>query len=237
MAKIVVIPGHFGDYGTTNHFTPGYNEEVITKRIADELVALARSWGHSVYLSKQFSAAQELVQKVKPDVVVEIHINSTKVNPGCAARGVQVYVASGNRQAYILGSFLLDSITKETGFQRAEPRKVIPVSSGRAYSCIKYYKNFPHALTENGFICNKYDEEMLRKPQVIKGIARGHLVGIHRYLGLPVPLPPPPIPSTTFGNLLLLSAIGAMVHPKSRAFIFAKSEKVYLKVREYLQRR
>ena len=183
MVKVVTLdPGHGGgDYGASGN---GLHEKHLTLDIAlaTERYLKENFSGHKVVMTRRtdvFVSLEERVRianRVGSDIFVSIHINSAK-NP--TAHGYESFTSMYTSHRNMLGKVHTDvySFFSKLGVY------------DRGFKKMNFYvirhTNAPAILTENLFIVNPKEANILRDTRNINAIARKHAEGIARALNLP----------------------------------------------------
>lgn len=183
MVKVVTLdPGHGGgDYGASGN---GLHEKHLTLAIALETERYLKDnfSGHKVVMTRRtdvFVSLQDRVRianNVGSDIFVSIHINSAK-NP--SAHGYESFTSLYTSHRGMLGKVHTDvySFFSKLGVYDRGYKKM-------NFYVIRY-TNAPAVLTENLFIVNPREANILRDNRNIKAIAKKHAEGIAKALNLP----------------------------------------------------
>lgn len=141
---------------------------VLTRKTENGLYGI----GFGSFKSRDMKARKEIINKVKPDIVISIHMNTY---PDSRRRGTQVFFDKDNAE----GRKLSDEIQKK-----------VNGLNGLNYSTLKgdYFilncSGFSSALVECGFLSNAEDEALLvsdeYQDKLVKAIRDGIIVYLLR---------------------------------------------------------
>lgn len=181
MKNVTLDPGHGGhDYGAGGH---GLYEKNIVLDISleTERILLEEYENVRVFLTRRDDRYLTLQQRVdisnrnKSDLFVSVHVNSAK-DP--SANGYESFASTGTKAYGNLTNIHLNVYrefakfnVRDRGFKRLN------------FYVIRY-TNAPAILTENLFIVNKREANILRDKRNIRAIARAHAEGIASFLKL-----------------------------------------------------
>ena len=179
MPKIFLDPGHGGnDTGAVGN---GLREKDITLSIALEISRILQNEyeGVSVQLSRTKDETVSLAERTRranswgADLYVSIHVNAG------GGTGFEDYIYHGlseSSQTARIRDVLHEEIVRATQFRdRGKKKANFHVLRETKMSAV---------LTENGFIDHKEDAKQLTDPNFLRMIARGHVNGLERALGL-----------------------------------------------------
>lgn len=216
--KIYIDAGHGGsDPGAVAN---GLREKDVTLQIAKRIetilkneyagvaTRMSRTGDQTVSLSQRTSAANAW----SADVFLSIHVNAG------GGTGYEDFIYNGKvgSATIALQNVMHAEITKQVDFRnRGKKRANFQVLRESRMSAI---------LTENGFIDNRSDASKLKQSSYIERIARGHVNGLARALGIkkkPAPKPSAPEPS---GKLYRVQ-VGAFADKKNAERLAAELKK------------
>lgn len=217
---IVTRAGHGGrDLGASNPYNPLRPEKVINLEIDEAFERVAVLNGHTVYRQRiddswiDLSGLDTFARAHGAEVIIEFHCNWVLDR---SQEGV-LYIAVPSTPGDALGHLITSEISWRTGMSN---RGILPQYWERLR------RDIPHIISENGFISNATDEQLLAQPEVIERIAFSHLVGIHRYYNLHAPIEKPGVgaplalallPIIVVGVALYLLAPGELFQPHTLA--------------------
>lgn len=178
MKKIFIDPGHGGkDPGAVAN---GLQEKTLVLDIAKRIERLLQEYeGVLVKLSRSDDRFLELTERARlanqwgADYFVSVHINATPTG-----FGYESYVFNGNVSKTTIDNqnIMNAEIIKATGFNdRGARRKNLQV--------LRETK-MPAILTENGFIDNGHDAQLLKQSSFLDKIAQGHVNGLVKIFNL-----------------------------------------------------
>jgi N-acetylmuramoyl-L-alanine amidase len=187
--KLYLDPGHGGqDPGAQGH---GLDEKDLTLAIALKIRSILQNDYENidVKMSRSSDTTKSLSQRSSEanawdaDFFLSIHINA---GPS-SAQGYEDYVYSG-----------LSNSSKTAQYQdiiHAEVMKVNQLQDRgqkKANFHVLRETNMPALLTENGFISNDHDAELMKQPSWIQKVAQGHVNGMAKAFSLKTkPIEPP----------------------------------------------
>jgi N-acetylmuramoyl-L-alanine amidase len=182
MVKIFVDPGHGGsDSGAVGN---GLQEKDVTLEIAKKMEEILKGYQNvEVKLSRADDQSVSLQQRTDmanswgADVLLSIHLNSSSSSD---ARGFESYIYpnAGSRTTQlqdILHAEIWEKIDNYTDDNRGKRQ---------ANFHMLRESNMEACLTENLFISNKQDAELLKDENFIYALATGHVDGCVRFFGL-----------------------------------------------------
>lgn len=180
MVKIFIDPGHGGsDSGATGH---GLLEKNLTLTISLKLRDILGNdyTGHSLKLSRttdqtvSLNARTNAANQWGADYLLSIHINAG------GGTGFESYIYNGNyggkSETNRLRGYIHDSVRDETGLNDRGKKE--------ANLHMVRESSMPATLTENGFIDNQNDANLLKTDAFLTKVARGHAKGLAKALGL-----------------------------------------------------
>lgn len=206
---LVIDAGHGGMDGGAQSST-GVLEKGINLAIAKELKTQAEAYGWRVVLTRETDEALsekgtgtirnfktqdmklrgEMIEKIKPDITVSIHLNSFTADP--SVKGAQVfYPDMGGTEEMLKDSKKLA--------REIQAQMILSLKSEKQRSILPKHDVYlmkqifsPMVLIECGFLSNAEEAENLQKSAYQQKIAEGILAGITKFTGK---TPPEPIPS------------------------------------------
>ncbi len=173
-AVILIDAGHGGSdcgaVGSSKQYTEAVLNLILARKIQRELEDL----GATVIMTRSddsltsLDSRATLTAKTKPDLFISVHRNAS-VNT--SARGYE------NFYFYPFSKSLGDAVAKHVGGSFTQNRGVTfyPFYVCRVSSC-------PSILTENGFVTNRNDLEMIKADSHNNAVAKGTVAGIVEYL-------------------------------------------------------
>lgn len=226
---ILTAAAHGGaDPGASNPFDPTHPEKHINLAIESRLAELAALNGHQVYRMRTGDESWALsdlaptANRVGAQAVFEIHCNSAgRVSTTRGAYAIALPGAPG----WEVGRLIMRHLQQATGIPNLGVQDHL-WDRGRLIftpdiTRFRELADRVHLTTENGFITNPDDYQVLSSPNGQLMIAWSHLAGLHEYYGLPAPrLPqPPPAPSLAWilPLILGLGLIGFYLFAESQA--------------------
>lgn len=176
--KIFIDPGHGGsDPGAVGN---GLREKDLTLQIAKRIEAILKNeyTGVSTRMSRTGDQTVSLSQRTNAanawgaDVFLSIHINAG------GGTGYEDFIYNGkvSSATSALQNIMNVEITKQVDFRNRGKK--------RANFHVLRETRMPAILTENGFIDNRTDASKLKQSSYIEKIARGHVNGLARALGI-----------------------------------------------------
>jgi len=233
MTKIFIDPGHGGtDTGAVGN---GLQEKDITLSIALEMRRLLQSEyeGVSVQLSRTKDETVSLDERTEranrwgADLYVSIHVNA---GGGTGYEDYIYHELSENSRTARIRDVLHEEVIRATRFHdRGKKKANFHVLRETTMSAV---------LTENGFIDHEEDAEKLADLNFLRAIARGHVNGLARALGLRKKAgapnnPPPSDPDRGGANPRRLTRV---IIDGTQVGAFAEAESVLRQVEHYLGR-
>ncbi|WP_251548615.1 N-acetylmuramoyl-L-alanine amidase [Neobacillus muris] len=190
--KLYVDPGHGGnDPGAQGN---GLNEKDITLDIAQRIrsILLNDYEDAEVMMSRTDDAAKSLSQRTNEanawgaQFYLSIHINS---GPS-SALGYEDYIYSGLPDSAATAKYQ-DFLHEEI----AKLNQLADRGQKRANFHVLRESAMPALLSENGFISNAHDSELMKQPSWRQNVAQGHANGLARAFGLSRKAAPAPAPA------------------------------------------
>jgi N-acetylmuramoyl-L-alanine amidase len=177
VVKVFIDPGHGGvDPGAVAN---GLQEKEITLQLAKEIqkillneyeniaIKMSRTTDQTVSLNSRTALANHW----NADIFLSIHINAGK------GTGFESYIYSNvGKMTKKYQDIIHNTIIKQVGFK----------DRGKKQADFHVLRNtkMPAVLTENGFIDTLQDSDRLKDPEFIRKLARGHVFGLAKALGL-----------------------------------------------------
>ncbi|AWO74187.1 MULTISPECIES: N-acetylmuramoyl-L-alanine amidase family protein [Geobacillus] len=234
MVKIFLDPGHGGnDAGAVGN---GLLEKDITLFIALEINRLLQNEyeGVSVQLSRTKDETVSLDERTDranqwgADVYVAIHVNAG------GGTGYEDYIYNrldDDSATARIRDAIHEEVVKATGFRDRGKKK--------ANFHVLRETAMPAVLTENGFIDREEDAGKLNDTRFLRMVARGHVNGLERALGLRkkpnAPNDPPPSrPDEGGGQAPSGSDLTRVIVDGTQVGAFAEKENVLRQVERYL---
>lgn len=182
MPRIFIDCGHGGkDFGAIGN---GLNEKDVVLDIGLKIKeGLANYKDAQVLLSREkdeFLTLDERTDKAnawKADILISIHDNSANDK---TAKGFESYIYSGNVTSGTIAfqNVLHAEIMRELGAEVEERGKK------RANFHMLRESHMKAVLTENLFLSNASDANLLKSQNFRQKIANGHILGVAKFLGL-----------------------------------------------------
>lgn len=194
--KIMLDPGHGGhDPGAVGH---GLREKDLTLDIAQRIRRILETeyTGVQVHLTRETDTYLDLSERAKmanqwgADFFLSIHVNA---GGGTGWESYRYTTASSRTAAY--------QDTIHTAVIQAVGAGVKDRGKKAANFAVLRETKMPALLTENLFIDNTKDAALLKEPAFREKLARGHVIGVEKALGLkkkaaqPKPGPFPDVPA------------------------------------------
>ena len=191
MIKIFLDAGHGGeDSGATGNGL--YEKDIaldLTKRIEQKLqayenVSIKLSRNDDTFLS--LSERTNIANLWGADCFLSLHLNSATDK---SARGFESFIYNGpvSSSTIAFQNVLHDEIIKKIG-------KMISSDRGkkRANFHVLRQSNMQACLTENLFVSNSSDANLLKQHSFLEALAEGHVKGLETFFGLKSISHPPP---------------------------------------------
>ncbi len=200
--KVMVIdPGHGGmDGGASSE--SGIQEKNINLEIAKELRKEAEKYGFRVVMTREediglydennsvirskkiqdLKGRKKIIDEVKPDLTVSIHLNSFKEDK--RVRGAQVFYPkyADEQMVAASGKAIAESVQKALEASIDDGKERFAMAKNDIYLFKDVYT--PIILVECGFLSNFDDEKNLKAPAFQQKIARSIMGGIAKYYGI-----------------------------------------------------
>ncbi|MEB3752572.1 N-acetylmuramoyl-L-alanine amidase [Geobacillus icigianus] len=231
MVNIFLDPGHGGtDTGAVGN---GLREKDITLSIALEMSRLLQSEyeGVSVQLSRTKDETVSLDERTEranrwgADLYVSIHVNA---GGGTGYEDYIYYELSENSRTARIRDVLHEEVIRATGFRDRGKKK--------ANFHVLRETTMPAVLTENGFIDNEEDAKKLADTEFLRTIARGHVNGLERALGLRKKEGTPNNPPEQDPDEPSVQRLTRVIVDGKQVGVFAKPENALRQVEHYLGR-
>lgn len=190
MIKIFLDAGHGGkDSGATGNDL--YEKNIVldlAKRIEQKLqayknVVIKQSRMKDEYLS--LFQRTDMANAWGADCFLSLHLNSATDK---SARGFESFIYSGttNKSTIAFQNVIHEEIIKKIG-------KMISADRGkkRANFHVLRESKMQACLTENLFVSNSADANLLKQDSFLNLIAEGHVNGLEKFFGLERTIPPP----------------------------------------------
>lgn len=187
--KIVLDAGHGGIDGGVSGVRSGIKESELNLKVVKKLEKYLIDAGMIVYLTRNSDAGlygvansslkrkdmenrKKIIEKVKPNLVISIHMNNFSVS---TRRGAQVFYNSDNEKSKILAKSIQDNFNA-----MEEATRECSVLAGDYYiiKCTKY----PSVIAECGFLSNPEEEALLLTDNYQDNLAYNIFKGISTYL-------------------------------------------------------
>lgn len=210
---IYLDAGHGGkDSGAVAH---GLREKDLTLNICKIIGKELRAYENvKVMFSRSDDKYISLVERARKanqlnaDVLISVHINaSTKP----IAEGFESYIfPNSNSATTAMQNVLHEEIIKSIGSSgfgitdRGKKQRNLAILRDTKMKAI---------LTENLFITNQKDAKLLMQSDFIEKIAKGHVIGLQKFLGLKKSAQPPPQPDQD--NKIYIVQVGAYEDKKN----------------------
>lgn len=191
---ILTAAGHGGpDPGALNPYNPSYHEKSVTLKIDSAFSKYATQHGHTVYRMRVDDRDFDLndiapkANMVGAHCIIEFHVDSVSDHSASGCHAIAIPGTPG----WAVANYTSKTVSTATGIRNlgvkdhfwnnGVPLKVEDVTRFRQLS------TRIHLLSENGFISNFQDEQVMESQEGIEKIAWSHLYAIHQYTGLLLP--------------------------------------------------
>ena len=187
--RVVLDAGHGGIDGGVTGVKTGVKESELNLKVVKKLEKYLIDAGMVVYLTRTSDAGlygvansslkrkdmenrKKIIEKVKPNIVVSIHMNNYSVSTRC---GAQVFYNSENENSKILAESVQQCFNA-----MQEAKRECSVLAGDYYiiKCTKY----PSIIAECGFLSNQEEEALLLTDNYQESLAYNIFKGISAYL-------------------------------------------------------
>ncbi len=187
--KIVLDAGHGGIDGGVSGVSSGVKESELNLKVVKKLEKHLIDAGMLVYLTRNSDAGlygvansslkrkdmenrKKIIEKVKPNLVISIHMNKYSVS---TRRGAQVFYNSENEKSKVLAECVQSSFNA-----MEEATRSCSALAGDYYivKCTKY----PSIIAECGFLSNPEEEALLLTDKYQESLAYNIFKGIAEYL-------------------------------------------------------
>ncbi len=187
--RIVLDAGHGGIDGGVSGVRSGVKESELNLKVVKKLEKYLIDAGMVVYLTRNSEAGlygvansslkrkdmenrKKIIEKVKPNLVISIHMNNYSVS---TRRGAQVFYNSQNEKSKLLAQSVQDSFNA-----MEEATRTCSALAGDYYiiQCTKY----PSIIAECGFLSNPEEEALLLTDNYQESLAYNIFKGISSYL-------------------------------------------------------
>lgn len=187
--KVVLDAGHGGIDGGVTGVKTGIKESELNLIVVKKIEKLLVDAGIKVYLTRSTEAGlygvissslkkkdmekrRDIINDVKPDLVVSIHMNKYSVS---TRRGAQVFYNEENEKSKLLA----ECVQGELNNMKESVRKYSALSGD--YYMVKC-TDYPSIITECGFLSNPEDEALLISETYQDSLAYTIFKGITIYL-------------------------------------------------------
>ncbi len=187
VSTIVIDAGHGGIDGGSIGYS-GTIEKDINLEYSKTLKNMCSQFGFKVVMTRtndsglyspfavnkkkdDMKKRKQIIEKAKPDIVISIHMNSTKGN---SSRGAQVFYNKENENSIRLAN----SIQKQFQDKLIKPRKTSQNGDYYIVNCTPY----PSVIVECGFLSNKEEEKLLLTNDYKNNVCYSILCGIIDYM-------------------------------------------------------
>ncbi len=187
--KIVLDAGHGGIDGGVAGIISGVKESELNLKVVKKLEKYLIDAGMVVYLTRNSDAGlygvansslkrkdmenrKKLIEKVKPNLVISIHMNKYSLS---TRRGAQVFYNSENPNSKILAQSVQECFNS-----MQESTRKCSILTGDYYiiKCTKY----PSIIAECGFLSNPEEEALLLTDRYQESLAYNIFKGVSSYL-------------------------------------------------------
>ncbi len=187
--KIVLDAGHGGIDGGVSGVRSGIKESELNLKVVKKLEKYLIDAGMLVYLTRNSDAGlygvansslkrkdmenrKKIIEKVKPNLVISIHMNNYSLS---TRRGAQVFYNNDNENSKILA----ESVQECFNSMEEATRKCSPLKGD--YYIIKCTK-YPSIIAECGFLSNPEEEALLLTDKYQESLAYTIFKGVSSYL-------------------------------------------------------
>lgn len=221
MVKILLDAGHGGkDGGASKN---GIHEKDIVLKICKKIQAKLNNYlDVKVLMSRETDTTLSMEERtnkannLKADILVSVHTNSATTT---TAKGFESY-------RYITsdaGTIALQNVMHQE-IIRAIGGKIVDRGKKSANFHMLRESHMKAILTENLFISNVAESNLLKDDSFLDKIAQGHVNGLVKFLGLklkerqpiqPTPTPTPAPPKKPINEKLYIVQVGAFEHKEN----------------------
>ncbi len=187
--KIVLDAGHGGIDGGVSGVRTGIKESELNLQVVKKLEKQLVDAGMTVVLTRNSEAGlygvvssslkrkdmekrRDIIKKVKPTLVVSVHMNQYTLS---TRRGAQVFYNKDNESSKLLAECVQESFN-----EMVETVKKSSALAGDYY--IVKCSEYPTIIAECGFLSNPEDEELLISEKYQESLAYNMFKGIALYL-------------------------------------------------------
>ena len=187
--KVVLDAGHGGIDGGVTGIKTGIKESELNLKVVKKIEKYLVDAGMNVYLTRSTEAGlygvissslkkkdmekrRDIINSVKPDLVISIHMNKYSLS---TRRGAQVFYNENNQKSKLLAQCVQEQLNN----MQESVRKYSALSGD--YYMVKC-TDFPSIITECGFLSNPEDEALLISENYQDSIAYTIFKGISTYL-------------------------------------------------------
>ena len=185
--SIVIDAGHGGIDGGSEGFN-GTKESEINLAYAKTLEQYFKDFGFKTTMTRtnenglyspfasnkkkdDMQKRKEIIENVKPDIVISIHMNSFALS---TSRGAQVFYNKDNENSKLLA----DQIQKQFVQNLVKPRQTTQKGDYFILNCT----SIPSVIVECGFISNQEEETLLNTDIYREKVCYSILCGVVSYL-------------------------------------------------------
>lgn len=187
---IVIDAGHGGKDGGAVGRTTGITESELNLKYSLVLKNICQQYGFNVVLTRsdmnglyspfasnkkrsEMEKRKEIIDKVKPDLVVSIHMNSFTSS---SAKGAQVFYADGSQSGEALAQSVQTNLFKTT----ENARKTAKIGDYYILNCT----SVASILVECGYLTNPDEEVLLQQEKYINDFCYNLFCGVLLYFGM-----------------------------------------------------
>ncbi len=185
--RVVIDAGHGGIDGGSEGFN-GTKESEINLVYAKTLQQYFKDFGFKTTMTRtnenglyspfasnkkkdDMQKRKEIIESVKPDMVISIHMNSFALS---SSRGAQVFYNQDNENSKLLA----DQIQKQFVQNLVKPRQTTQKGDYFILNCT----SIPSVIVECGFISNQEEETLLNTDAYREKVCYSILCGVVSYL-------------------------------------------------------
>lgn len=190
---IIIDPGHGGFDGGAGSNSGIFEKDInlnigmkLREKLQNEGFMVIMTREDDIALSKKTStirnaktkdllARKELIEKVKPELTVSIHLNSFKEDRSVC--GAQVFFPAGNTESERLAKLLQEELNEKSNWSKKREALI--------KKDVLIFRNtmYPIVIVECGFLSNQEEAELLQNPQYQEIISDCIFSGILNFLG------------------------------------------------------